>query len=113
MIGAIAFGTLANCSEAARDLGQPVNVQASASLADVVAGKAAAADSLCVEGVLAEICPTSGCWAYLQQGDATLRLEFLEFTLTANYRGQRCRAVGKLKSQADPPVLVVRGLKLL
>ncbi len=111
---AATIAVLCGCSDPVREHGTPVGDQTPVLLADVVAGKPAAADSiLCVEGTLQEICPTAGCWAYLGDGKDSLRLEFIDFTLTRDYKSRRCRVLGKLKNDADPPVLLVRGMRLV
>jgi hypothetical protein len=103
----------AGCSRGPREFGCDVGATAPLPLKSVAAGRAAADELVAVEGTLEEICPTAGCWAWIGDGGATLRLEFVDFTLGQECRGSRCRAVGKLKSGADPPALMVRGLKLL
>lgn len=104
---------LAGCSPGPREFGRDDGTLAPLPLAAVAAGKAPAGQLLAVEGTLEEICPTAGCWAWIGEGGARLRLEFVDFTLTQEFRGRRCRAVGKLKSGADPPALIARGLKLI
>jgi len=103
----------AGCSRGPREFGSAVGATAPLPLKSVAAGRAPADELLTVEGTLEEICPAAGCWAWIGDGGAKLRLEFIDFTLGRECRGSRCRAVGKLKSGADPPALMVRGLKLL
>lgn len=104
---------LAACSPPPREFGRVDGSLAPLPLKAVAAGQAPAGQLIAVEGALEEICPTAGCWAWLGEGEAKLRLEFVDFTLDQEFRGRRCRAVGKLKAGADPPALVARGLKLL
>lgn len=104
---------LAGCSPGPREFGRDDGTLVPVPLGIVAAGKAPAGQLLAVEGTLEEICPTAGCWAWLGADGAKLRLEFVDFTLTRDFEGRRCRAVGKLKSGADPPALVARGLRLL
>lgn len=64
-----------------------------------------------LSGTIVEVCPTSGCWADLEDERHRVRLEFASFTLQHSDKGRRVRLLGKLKERSDPPVISTYGIE--
>jgi hypothetical protein len=65
-----------------------------------------------VEGKVAQVCQTSGCWLILTDGANQLLVQFFDFTVKIK-PGTNAKVQGQLRVQNGAPYLPGRGLEIL
>lgn len=65
-----------------------------------------------VEGRIAQVCPTSGCWITLTDGTNQLFVQFYDFTIRIS-AGTLVKVSGQLRMRNKAPYLAAQGLEVL
>jgi len=65
-----------------------------------------------VEGRIAQVCPTSGCWITLTDGTNQLFVQFYDFTVRIS-SGTPVKVSGQLRMRNKAPYLAAQGLEVM
>lgn len=99
-----ALAAAAQAANAPKTFGKALTGMKPTPLADVLAS-AKDGQSVCLEGTIAAVCQTKGCWLELKQGDQAVHVTFegYSFFVPKDSAGKNVRLEGKLLVKEPKP----------
>lgn len=67
---------------------------------------------LAVEGEISMVCPTAGCWIFIEDKGNSLFIQLYDFTVALANKTP-VRILGEIRLRDGQPYLIARGLKVL